>query len=127
MHTKEVWLIDYARTAFSRSRPGQPERDVFGEIRGDELLANLLIKFFDGKLANKGITKSDIEEASIGIAAGVLENWTYGGKIPLYLSGFPNEVSSFMVDKQCASAGAGMHALIMHIMTGNNILPLLLL
>jgi len=120
MNLKEVWLIDYARTAFSRSRPEQPERDVFGEIRGDELLANLLMKFFDGKLAEKGITKKDIEEASVGIASGVLENWTYGGKIPLFLSGFPNEVSSFMIDKQCGSAGAGMHALIMHIMTGNS-------
>ncbi|MHA1242324.1 MAG: hypothetical protein ACTSQU_16310 [Promethearchaeota archaeon] len=58
---KEVWLIDYARTAFSRSRPTQPERDVFGEIRGDELLAELLMKFFDGKLAEKGIEKKDIE------------------------------------------------------------------
>ncbi|MFX1303585.1 MAG: acetyl-CoA C-acyltransferase [Promethearchaeota archaeon] len=120
MNLKEVWLIDYARTAFSRSRPQQPERDVFGEIRGDELLANLLIKFFDGKLADKGITKKDIEEASIGIASGVLENWTYGGRIPLFLARFPNEVSSFMIDKQCASAGVGMHALIMHIMTGNS-------
>ncbi len=120
MNLKEVWLVDYARTPFSRSRPQQPERDVFGEIRGDELLANLLIKFFDEKLADKGITKKEIEEVSIGIASGVLENWTYGGKIPLFLSGFPNEVSSFMIDKQCASAGAGMHALIMHIMTGNS-------
>ena len=120
MQTKEVWLIDYARTAFSRSRPDQPERDVFGEIRGDELLAELLIKFFEGKLVEKGITKEDIEEASIGVATGTLENWTYGGKIPLYLAGFPNKVSSFMIDKQCASAGAGMHTLIMHIMTGNS-------
>ncbi len=120
MNLKEVWLIDYARTAFSRSRPEQPERDVFGEIRGDELLASLLIKFFDGKLADKGMSKNEIEEVSIGIASGVLENWTYGGKIPLFLSGFPNEVSSFCIDKQCASAGAGMHALIMHIMTGNS-------
>ena len=113
-----MWLIDYARTAFSRSRPNQPERDVFGEIRGDELLAELLIKFFDGKLADKGIEKKDMDEVSIGVAAGVLENWTYGGKIPLYLAGFPSEVSSFMIDKQCGSAGAGMHMLIMEIMTG---------
>ena len=120
MKLKEVWLIDYARTPFSRSRPEQPERDVFGEIRGDELLAELLIKFFDGKLADKGIIRRDIEEASIGIASGVLENWTYGGKIPLFLAGFPNEVSSFMIDKQCASAGVGMHTLIMHMMTGNS-------
>ena len=61
MQLKEVWLIDYARTAFSRSRPTQPERDVFGEIRGDELLAQLLRKFFDDKLSNKGIEKKDIE------------------------------------------------------------------
>ncbi|MFX0020958.1 MAG: acetyl-CoA C-acyltransferase [Candidatus Hermodarchaeota archaeon] len=119
MNLKEVWLIDYARTAFSRSRPTQPERDVFGEIRGDELLARLLKKFFDGKLADKGITKEDVEEISVGVASGVLENWTYGGKIPLYLTGFPNKVSSFFIDKQCASAGAGMHVLAMEIMTGN--------
>ena len=43
----EVWLVDYARTAFSRSRPRQPERDVFGEIRGDELLALLIKNMFE--------------------------------------------------------------------------------
>ncbi len=115
---KEVWLVDYARTAFSRSRPNQPERDVFGGIRGDELLARLLIKFFDGKLADKEISRHDIEEVSVGVASGVLENWTYGGKIPLFLAGFPEKVSSFFIDKQCSSAGAGIHMLAMEIMTG---------
>ena len=115
-----MWLIDYARTAFSRSRPTQPERDVFGEIRGDELLAELLMKFFDGKLAEKGIEKKDIEEVSIGVASGVLENWTYGGRGPLFLAGFPYEVPSFFIDRQCASAGSGMHVGIMEIMTGNS-------
>ncbi|MFW9994403.1 MAG: acetyl-CoA C-acyltransferase [Candidatus Odinarchaeota archaeon] len=118
MNLKEVWLIDYARTAFSRSRPDQPDRDVFGGIRGDELLARLLMEFFDRKLAAKGIPRNDIEEVSVGVASGVLENWTYGGKIPLYLAGFPDKVSSFFIDKQCASAGAGMHMLAMEIMTG---------
>ncbi|MFX1367738.1 MAG: hypothetical protein ACFFAY_03985, partial [Promethearchaeota archaeon] len=59
---KEVWMVDYARTPFSRSRPNKPETDVFGEIRGDELLSRLLMKFFDGSLANKGIEKKDIDE-----------------------------------------------------------------
>jgi len=117
---KEAWLVGYARTAFSRSRPTQPERDVFGEIRGDELLAELLMKFFDGKLAEKGIKKKDIEEVSIGVASGVLENWTYGGRGPLFLAGFPYEVPSFFIDRQCASAGSGMHVGIMEIMTGNS-------
>jgi len=117
---KEVWLIDYARTAFSRSRGKQPERDVFGEIRGDELLAELLMKFFDEKLADKGIQKGDINEVSIGVAAGVLENWSYGGRIPLFLAGFPVEVPSFSLDRQCGSAGSGMHIGIMELMTGNS-------
>ncbi|MHA2008834.1 MAG: acetyl-CoA C-acyltransferase [Promethearchaeota archaeon] len=120
MDLKEVWLIDYARTAFSRSRGKQPERDVFGEIRGDELLAELLMKFFDEKLADKGIQKGDINEVSIGVAAGVLENWSYGGRIPLFLAGFPVTVPSFSLDRQCGSAGSGMHIGIMELMTGNS-------
>jgi len=120
MELKETWLIDYARTAFSRSRPTQPERDVFGEIRGDELLGQLLSKFFDDKLASKGIKKKDIEEVSVGVATGVLENWTYGGRVPLFLADFPYEVPSFFIDRQCGSAGSGMHVGIMEIMTGNS-------
>ena len=117
---KEVWLIDYARTAFSRSRPRQPERDVFGEIRGDELLATLLMKFFDEKLADKGIEKKDIEEFTVGTAMGVYEAWTYGGRIPLFLAEFPATVPAMFVDRQCGSAGSGMHVGIMEIMTGNS-------
>ena len=119
MDLKEVWLIDYARTAFSRSRGKQPERDVFGEIRGDELLAKLLINLFDEKLADKGIKRGDMEEVSVGVAAGVLENWTYGGRLPIFLAGFPANVPAFFIDRQCGSAGSGMHIGIMELMTGN--------
>jgi acetyl-CoA C-acetyltransferase len=118
METKEVWLIDYARTAFSRSRPGAPERDAFGDQRGDELLSYLLMKFFDDKLANKGIEKKDVNEVSVGTAMGVYECWTYGGRLPLFMSEFPIETSAFFVDKQCGSAGAGVQILAMEIMTG---------
>ncbi|MFX1578616.1 MAG: acetyl-CoA C-acyltransferase, partial [Promethearchaeota archaeon] len=104
---KDVWLIDYARTAFSRSRPQKPETDVFGEIRGDELLARLLMKFFDGSLAEKGIEKKDMDEVTVGVASGVLENWTYGGKIPTFLAGFPYDIPSIFIDRQCGSAGSG--------------------
>ncbi len=118
MEIKEVWMIDYARTAFSRSRPKQPERDVFGEIRSDELLATLLMKFFDEKLADKGIEKKDVDEFTVGTAMGVHENWTYGGRLPLFLAEFPVEVPALFVDRQCGSAGSGMHVGIMEIMTG---------
>jgi acetyl-CoA acetyltransferase family protein len=118
MEMKEVWLVDYARTAFSRSRPKEPERDVFGEIRPDELLATLIMKFFDEKLANKGIEKKHIQEFSVGTAMGVLEAWTYGGRQPAFLAEFPVETSAFFVDKQCGSAGAGLQFIAMEIMTG---------
>lgn len=118
MGLKEVWLIDYARTAFSRSRPKQPERDVFGEIRSDELLATLMMKFFDQKLKDKGIEKKDIDEFTVGTAMGVYENWTYGGRLPLFLAEFPVTVPAMFVDRQCGSAGSGMHVGIMEIMTG---------
>jgi len=120
MELKEVWLVDYARTAFSRSRPREPERDVFGEIRGDELLAKLLMKFFNEKLADKGIKKEEIDEFTVGTAMGVYEAWTYGGRLPLFLAEFPDTVPAMFVDRQCGSAGSGMHVGIMEIMTGNS-------
>jgi acetyl-CoA C-acetyltransferase len=118
METKEVWLVDYARTAFSRSRPGTPERDVFGDQRADELMAHLLMKFFDEKLADKGIEKKDIDEYTIGSAMGVGENWTYGGRMPLFMASFPFRVPGLFVDRQCGSAGSGFHVGAMEIMCG---------
>jgi acetyl-CoA acyltransferase len=114
----EVWLIDYARTAFSRSRPGQPERDVFGEIRGDELLVLLIKDMFEKRLVNKGIEKKDVDEFTIGCAFGVGENWTYGGKLPAYFSGLDNKTSCVFLDKQCGSAGAGFNLGFLEIATG---------
>ena len=111
-------LINYVRTPFSRSRPNDPNKDMFSNISGTELLAELLMKFFDGSLNDKGINRNDIDEVSIGVARGYSENFTYGGKLPLYMAGFPNTVPSFFIDRQCGSAGSGMHVGIMEIMTG---------
>jgi len=118
MELKEVWLVDYARTAFSRSRPRQPERDVFGEIRSDVLLGTLINKFFEQKLLDKGIEKKDLDEVTVGTAMGVYENWTYGGRLPCFIAEMPAEVPALFVDRQCGSAGSGLHVGIMEIMTG---------
>jgi len=117
----EVWLVDYARTAFSRSRPKDPERDVFGDQRGDELLAQLLMKMFEENqyIGGKALEKKDVEEVGIGTAMGVYENWSYAGKLPLFMAEFPVETSAFFVDKQCGSAGAALSFVAMEIMTGN--------
>ena len=39
---KEVVIADYLRSAFSRSRPREPERDVFNSLRMDEAAAMLI-------------------------------------------------------------------------------------
>ena len=114
----EVWLVDYARTAFSRSRPGMGDRDVFGDIRGDELLGKLLMKFFDGKLAGKGIEKKDIDAFTVGSAFGVWEQWTYGGKLPTFFAEMDIRTSTVFMDKQCGSAAAGFNYGFLQIATG---------
>jgi len=114
----EVWLVDYARTAFSRSRPGAPERDVFGEIRGDTLLALLLKDMMDNRLADKGIGSKDIDTFTVGSAFSVGEHWTYGGKMPAWFAGIDVRTSCQSLDKQCASAAAGFNLAFLEIATG---------
>ena len=67
MELKETWLVDYARTPFSRSRGKQPERDVFGEIPGVQLCAQLINAFFDEDrfLAGKGVKREDITRGQV--------------------------------------------------------------
>jgi len=114
----EVWLVDYARTGFSRSRPGATERDVFGDIRGDELLGKLLNKFFDERLANKKVERKDIDSFTVGSAFGVWENWTYGGKLPSFFANMDTRTSTVFMDKQCGSAAAGFNYGFLQIATG---------
>ena len=39
---REVFVVDYLRTPFSRSRPSEPERDVYNSVRMDQALALLI-------------------------------------------------------------------------------------
>ncbi len=118
MELNDVWLVDYARTAFSRSRPGQPERDVFGEIKGDELLVLLLKNMFENRLADKSIEKKDIDEFTIGCSFGVGEHWTYGGKLPTYYVDMDERTSCVFLDKACGSAAAGFNLGFLEIAMG---------
>jgi len=114
----EVWLVDYARTPFSRSRPGTPERDVFGEIRGDELLALLLKKMWETRLKDKGLVPKDIDAFTVGSAFSVGEHWTYGGKFPTWFADMDVTTSCVALDKQCGSASAGFNLGFLQIATG---------
>ena len=54
-----------------------------------------------------------------GSAMGVNENWTYGGRFPLFLANFPETVPAKFVDQQCGSSMAAIHIAYMEVATGN--------
>lgn len=112
---KDVVLIDFLRTPFSRSRPGQPERDVLNEIRMDETLADVM-----NELLNRNdLEPKVVEDFFVGCALGADENWTYGGRTPVFLANWPADITAQFVDRQCASSSATQRLAALEIMTGN--------
>ena len=111
---RDVVIVGYLRTAQSRSRPNDPERDVFHKLRADDLLARLLPEV----LKRSNVEPEEVDDFLVGAAAGVNENWTYGGRYPIFLSDLPQTIPAKFVDQQCGSAMAGIHIGFMEITTG---------
>ena len=85
---RDVVIVGYLRTAQSRSRPTDPGRDVFGQMRADDLLAQLL----PAVLEKSGVSREEVNDFLVGAAVGVNENWTYGGRYPIFLANLPDEI-----------------------------------
>jgi acetyl-CoA acetyltransferase family protein len=102
----EAYIVDYLRSAFSRSRPSQPEKDVFNSLRMDEVLA-LLIREVVGR---NSINPEEIGDVITGCALQVGENWLYGGRHPVLLASLPVSVPSAGVERACSSS---MNAIMM--------------
>jgi len=111
---KEVVVVDYLRSPFSRSRPREPERDKFNSLRMDHVAAMLIEKI----VARTGVNPHDIDEIQVGCAFGVWEQWTYGGRSVTMLAHLPDDVPAVFVDKQCGSSMSAIHLGAMEIMTG---------
>ncbi len=112
---REVVIAGYLRTALSRSRPNDPARDWFHKLRADELMAKLLPELIN----RTGIKPEEIDDFVIGSAYGVSEQWTYGGRTPLFLANLPERIPSKFVDQQCGSGMAAIHIGMMEIATDN--------
>ena len=112
---QEVVIAGYLRTAQSRSRPNDPARDWFCKMRSDELMGKLLPEL----IKRVGIDAAEIDDFIVGSAMGVSENWTYGGRMPIFMANLPETISAKFVDQQCGSAMAGVHIGSMEIQTGN--------
>ena len=108
---KEVVIAGYLRTAQSRSRPNDPARDWFCNMRGDELLAQVLPELID----RVGIDAKEIDDFLVGCATGVGEQWAYGGRSPILLANLPETIPAKFVDQQCGSAMAAIQIGFMEI------------
>jgi len=102
---REVVIAGYLRTAQSRSRPNDPGRDWFHKLKAEELLAKLLPELME----RTGIDPKDIDDFLVGSATGVSEQWTYGGRNPIFLANFPETIPAKFIDQQCGSAMACIH------------------
>ncbi len=112
---REVVITGYLRTAQSRSRPTDPARDVFCRYRADELLAKLLPPLIE----KTGIQGKEIDDFIVGCATSVGEQWTYGGRIPIFLANLPQTIPAKFVDQQCGSSMAAIHTGFLEIATDN--------
>lgn len=111
---REVVIVGYLRTAQSRSRPNDPARDWFHKLRADELLGTLLPEL----VKKVGVDAKEIDDFLVGSAQGVAENWSYGGRTPIFLANLPETISAKFVDQQCGSAMAGIQIGFMEIAQG---------
>jgi acetyl-CoA acyltransferase len=111
---RDVVLVGYLRTAQSRSRPNEPERDVFYKLRADDLLARLLPEV----LKRSKVDPKEVDDFMVGSAVGVNENWTYGGRYPVLLADLPETIPAKFLDQQCGSSMAGIHFGFLEIAAG---------
>jgi len=111
---REVVIAGYLRTAQSRSRPNEPARDWFHKVRSEELLAKLLPEL----IKRTGIEAEEIDDFIVASATGVGEQWSYGGRFPIFLANLPQTIPAKFVDQQCGSAMAGIHFGFLEVAAG---------
>ena len=111
---QRVFIAGYLRTANSRSKPKDPVKDVFHQLRADELLAKLLPEL----TIRSTVDPESIEDFIIGCALGVNEQWTYGGRTPVFLSNLSARTPAKFIDQQCASGMAALNTGYLEIAAG---------
>ncbi len=111
---REVVIVDYLRSPFSRSRPKDPEKDLFNCWRMDQLAAmlmNIIVK-------RTKINAEEIDECIVGVGNPVLETVTMGGRFPVLLAKLPTKIAAQQVDTACGSSFNGVRTAAMSIASG---------
>jgi len=115
---RDAYLVDYARSAFTRAHPRKPEVDAWADTRSDALLAAVI----DALLERRDLDGAAVEELSVGCALPVKEQWSFGGRYPLWLAGRLGErgraCASRQIDQQCGSGLAALRSTAREIQAG---------
>ncbi len=111
---REAVIVDYLRSAFSRARPREPDRDVFNSLRMDDVAAMLVKEL----VKRNKIKAEEINDVLIGTAMPMREQWLYGGRSIVFLAELPITVPGQGIDRQCASSMSTIHTGAMEIMAG---------
>jgi len=106
-------IVDMLRTPFSRSRPAQPERDAYNNLRMDEALSRVVRKIIE---RNK-VKPEEIGDVITGCGMQMRgEHYMMGGRTIVMLAGLPVEVPAQATDRVCISGMSGIHQGAMEIM-----------
>ena len=111
---REAVIVDYLRSAFSRARPREPDRDVFNSLRMDDVAAMLVKEL----VKRTKINPEEINDVLTGTAMPLREQWLYGGRNMVFLAELPISVPGQGIDRQCASSMSTIHTGAMEIMSG---------
>ena len=111
---RDVVIVDYLRSPFSKASFKAPEKDLLNGYHMDEVLGMLWKEI----VKRTKIDPKIIDEAAIGVARPVLENFTFGGKYPTFFADLPVEMASQQVDQQCGSSLDAMRTGVMAISSG---------
>lgn len=105
-------LVDILRTPFSRSRPAQPERDVYNSLRMDESLAKVIKEL----IARNKVNPDEIGDVITGCSLQMRENFLMGGRTIVMLAELPFTVPAQGTDRVCISGMSALHQGAMEIM-----------
>ncbi len=112
--TREAVIVDYRRSAFSRSRPREPEKDVFNGLRMDAVAGTLIKEL----IKRTKVNVKEINDIIVGTAFPVGEQWTYGGRNVVFQAELPFEVPAEQIDRQCRSSMSTVYTGALEIMLG---------
>ena len=108
--TREVVIVDAARSAFGRGGKGSLVATRMDEV-ASQVLGALLER-------NPAVDAAEIEDLVVGNVLGLGELGAYPSNAIARIAKLPAEVSTAMVNRQCGSSMQALHMVARELMTG---------